>query len=350
MAKRKLMGRRVELADQQEDLFAPSVVSPEMPSAAPFSETERTKKTTQSKKKGEPERVEATQTAPPGVWLRATALEQRPIHNYEIYPCRCDDDVTDDEFARLPQTRRDAYRKEGIRPKRCAPWRARGVPEDAPGAWRSKCPCWGRQRDVRLPDGCCAFMDVNPAYPAKRWSALDGALSVVSSTGGTEATLADPGDGLDGRGDGEPQDGPSGPLYATESAETPDFRPGGSKGGLKVAQAIVSDPDARFFDGLGLPIEVESRPVRADWSSASVQCDCRTPWDGKKKTGYHAMCCHRNFKSLSVAELHQRSWIEPCRDPAIIADVDTGRPLMRLSVDTESGLSVWGIAYVIEEV
>jgi hypothetical protein len=393
------MGRIIDVGDDQHGLFAASVVSTPEAKAA-FSETERTRPKTKTHGKAStragkasatglsgPHGVETGSAVPPdpgnapggaqpvsgttarrvpaGAWIAATLRrwetdgpDAPPVLTTDVYPCRCDDDVTDDEFAKLPQARRDAYRKEGIRPKRCNPWQVRGaVGPDGGPVWRSKCPCWGRQRDDRLPDGCCAFMDPNPAH-GPRWSPMTAAASVVSITGGTEAAvdadlIADPAPDADVTEAAYTAavQAAAQPLSATETPE-------------RAGDGVTGRPrgDARFYDALGLPLEVAATPVPASWSALDVTCECRTPWGaartwseheserkGRKgagsRSGYHCPQCHRNFKSYALAEGHQRAWTEPCRDPAVLADFMTGRPLYRLSVDVDSGLTVWGLSY-----
>lgn len=151
----------------------------------------------------------------------------------------------------------------------------------------SRCPCWGDKRDGK-PGGCCVHHSANPRYA------------------------------------------PPPPPRGVDDLDVADYvewdRPA----------AKPVDIEELWFDP-----EVEFAPFIPRWTRAEMTCECPTPWDASKAVkGWHCCDCHGHFSSYSVGEQHRKRWTEPCRDPAGICDVDTGRPLMR-----QAGVDVWSLAY-----
>jgi hypothetical protein len=172
----------------------------------------------------------------------------------ELYPCLCD------------QTKAEAYERVGIDDPACW-WRDK----KRPGRLASRCPCWGRARDDRLPRDCCSRHDANPTY-------LVEVPAVEAATG------------------------------STSTGEAPEHT---------VARTAAGSTT-------GTPLAYTRR-----YTPEQVTCDCRTPWDGSKvATGIHCVQCHQNWKSASVMAVHQRWVTDHCRAPQSIVDCDTGRPLL----------------------
>lgn len=45
--------------------------------------------------------------------------------------------------------------------------------------------------------------------------------------------------------------------------------------------------------------------------------------------GHHCPDCHANFANAGIAELHRRTIRHPCRQPATVLNIITGRPLLQ---------------------
>lgn len=184
----------------------------------------------------------------------------------ELYPCLCD------------RTKAEAYELHGIDDPSCW-WRDR----KRGGRLASRCPCWGRVRDDRLPRGCCSWHEANPAH-----------VEIQPDFMGTPvaSTQADP---------------------AAEVGEAPErATTAGRTGGSSATGATAS--------------------YRRLWPPSEVTCDCKTPWDGSKTAaGIHCVQCHENWKSASVMAVHQRWVTDRCRTPRSIVDYHTGRPLLAAS-------------------
>lgn len=157
-------------------------------------------------------------------------------------------------------------------------------PHKLTGRPTAKCPCWGSKRDGK-PGHCCAHHSANPFYappvPLRGLDDLDVAPLVVW-----------------------------------------------------VPEHVPKDLDELWFDG-----EIEFPEYERRYQPEELTCPCVLPWDGKGAK-WHCCDCHQSFASYGVGEVHRRRWTEPCRDPADIVDIDTGRPLMYQGAD-----GVWGALY-----
>jgi hypothetical protein len=200
----------------------------------------------------------------------------------ELYPCAC-------------QKTRDAAPEwsDG----RCF-WRVKST-----GAWRSRCRCWGRRRDDRLPADCCANHPANPTYLYD----LDGFLTHPDD----EPTPSEPLSPLD----------PSGGT--DEASWEPQYGPGAPAG------PVLALPGGPGYD-------LAAARARAK----AGECPCPTPWDGLKVgLGHHCVTCHTNWKNYSVSVVHRRDFRQPCRRPETIVDCQHGTPVLNARV--VNGFTVW---------
>jgi hypothetical protein len=168
-------------------------------------------------------------------------------------------------------------------------WRKKGT-----GIIASRCPCWGRQRDDRLPEDCCSRHDANPAHLLVHPDAVPDTWT---------------GEGAE----------PAGSVHVLHT-----------RGQSGAAHGEPADPARAAYTRL--------------WDPREVTCPCPTPWDGNKRAigGHHCVSCHTNWANTSTASVHWRRIGEPCRDPESIVDVDTGRPLF-YARDVR-GARVWAFA------
>jgi hypothetical protein len=181
-------------------------------------------------------------------------------------------------------------------------------------------------RDGR-PEGCCAHHDGNPRHLPVGPDGRPLAAPVLA--GMLHATIP-PGRPADWQAPHE------------RVAEDRDARN---------EQRPIEDvaPAAAYADALGIPLDVEPEPYRRRWPAAEITCTCPTPWDhlvtkdgkpAEKGIGYHAVCCHTNWRNASIAAMHKRSILDPCRPPQSIVDIETGVRVLRAR--DEGGYLVWG--------
>lgn len=291
----------------------------------------------------------------------------------ELYPCRCDG---------RPSWADSCWYRDKITRKMI-----------------SRCDCSSRERDTRLPEGCCAWEDWNPLYATESVSGSPGYASGGESGPGAivapawveeigSGAPADRGLANDGRWAVLDEVPPFGDEPDTWEAK--DLSPGVSRdvmGGMVGAAvgAIVASqprlgaprpPHDAWTEAAGAttdprPDNAVPRPPRADasadeaagamfgvepnyapprppyvrrWTAEELHCPCKTPWDGAKSTkGYHCPQCHTNWTNVATAEQHQRRLAGPCRAPGTVVDTMTGRRL--LAARAVGGLEVWGVSY-----
>lgn len=202
-----------------------------------------------------------------GLWIAAGTPGCQP------YPCRCQ------------QTRDGAplwVIKQGQ--ARCY-WQKRGQEDTPGGGYRSRCPCWGGNREGK-PGDCCAHHSANPFYAA------------VVVTGS-----ADP------------------DVPAVEVPEPLD---------VDMPPTLDDEPDESAFDW---PDEIREPFIRR-WPVEELHCDCATPFDNDKRSvAFHCTSCHENWANVQTSAVHRRRWTEPCRDPRRVRDCVTGRPLLYADAD-----------------
>lgn len=228
---------------------------------------------------------------PPGHWVAASKLEHRLVIGGpgELYPCRCADLDPDP-----PAFVADQYPPGQV--PRCRPWVSKKGKDF--GLTLSRCPCWGRLRDERLPDTCCARHEHNPWYlGAAEVAALKHAAIVAEYARSAS------------------------PATVFEDVELPDD------------------------DTPGAPVR---EPYRRRWLADQLTCLCPTPWDHvvdkngrplERGAGYHCVGCHTNWVNYATATAHRRALAGPCLPPADIRDCETGRRL--LYAQDVGGFEVW---------
>ncbi len=223
-----------------------------------------------------------------GMWIAANSPSCLP------YPCMCAQTK-----ANAPEWGRD----------RCW-WVVK-----ATGRTTSRCPCWGRERDGR-PGGCCAHHSANPRYAAP----------IIEPVPLIEFEM------------------PAAPAGWHAPHERADWEP----------DEDVTDRPARVDAGLldwshlNVPThdpEIEYPVYVRRWTHAELHCDCPEPatWP-KTSVTVHCTNCHTHWANPGTFAQHRRLWWEPCRAPADIRDVDTGRPLLRQGAD-----GIWSAAYPTAE-
>lgn len=232
---------------------------------------------------------------PPGHWIVASKLEGRLVVGppAEIYPCRCADyDTSPPAFVA------EQYPPGQV--PRCRPWVSKKGRSF--GLTVSRCPCWGRQRDERLPGTCCSWHEHNPTY-----------LPALDALALREAAIA-----VAGGKTPPPEAGTHPAVMFEDDAE--------------------SVPDEQAWAEMRPAAPVE--PHRRRWTAEELTCPCPTPWDGlKTKLGYHCMGCHTNWVNYMTATPHRRTLAGPCRPPESIRDCETGRAL--LHTRDVGGFLVW---------
>lgn len=200
------------------------------------------------------------------------------IETCALYPCLCG------------QTRQQAYEDHGIEDAACW-WRDK----KRAGRLASRCPCWGRTRDDRLPQNCCSRHEANPAYVVEH----------------LEAGIR----------------GPVAPGFPTGSADA--------------SEAPARETSAR---SAGNGATGQDTGYTRLWPPDQSTCPCPTPWDNQKTVGgYHCPNCHANFANVATAMAHQPTVLHPCKPPESIVDCDTGRPL--LYARDVRGAIVWAFAW-----
>lgn len=207
------------------------------------------------------------------------------VKSCEPYPCFC------------AQTRRDA--PDFVAEPQCW-WRKRGT-----GRLASRCPCWGRKTHPGLPRDCCGWHEANPQYLDLHPDAVPGAPDPATASVAADRRL-------------------------------------GEIGLREPAPAALKTVDGANKDGQPGP---RSYPTpRRRWQPDEITCPCETPWDNEKRiTGYHCVACHTNWRTVATAMVHQRSVLQPCRDPESIVDPDTGRRALRVRI--VNGHTVWDFAW-----
>lgn len=211
------------------------------------------------------------QTVP---WLIASkAIGEEVWPDGSLYPCMCEQEDPDPpwwKIERAERTRTKIYL--------CSPYLAKK------GHWAGKvtnrCGCWGRRRDDRLPEGCCAWHDDNPAY------------GVTTSLG-------------------------------IETLQRAKPRP----------VEEVTLPEA--------PVPERTGVYRRKFAKTECTCTCPTPWDeitNPMQVGYHCVSCHTHWRSWAASVVHQRH-LGPCKDPRSAKNVD-GAPIARARMD--GPFLIWG--------
>lgn len=234
---------------------------------------------------------------PPGHWVVASKLEGRLVVGppAEAYPCRCAD------FDPSPPAFIAEQYPPGQVPN-CRPWVSRKGRSF--GLTVSRCPCWGRVRDERLPATCCSWHDHNPTYLP-----LEDALALRETAIAAAGGKAPPGDAWARKAPAEVFDD--------------DLEPA---------------PDEPTWAAMRPAAPLE--PYRRRWKPEELTCGCPTPWDGQStKLGYHCMGCHVNWINYMTAAAHRRELRGPCRSPESIRDCETGRQL--LHARDVGGFLVW---------
>lgn len=211
------------------------------------------------------------------------------------------------------------------------------------------CPCKNRRPEPHLPAAqCCAMGEAN----RRRWTQVDitsAAPEAPGASGGTPYPLG----GMIGvqareedrsRGDvagWAPTH--EGPLFDEDGfvvwpddegdgdfAPVPDDQP---------TDHVHSEPTRRARPAPAPAVRGE--PYARRWAAEEVTCPCETPWDNEKRPGgLHCTNCHTNWKGAAVMAMHQRRVTDPCRPPASLVDVATGRPVV--VARRQGGFVIWG--------
>lgn len=242
---------------------------------------------------------------PPGHWIAASHAAGHLVacEPGAAYPCRCEDVDPDP-----PQWKRERAARSGENTVlRCDPYL--GKRGKWAGRWNNMCPCWGQSPEGK-PQGCCAYHPHNPRNTGYALLGLDG-------------------------------------EHVRLPGQTVEVLPGERKDRRRVVDIEGVDPE--YAISLGLPVDIEPEPYVRRWAHAELHCACRTPWDhmvdakGKpleRGIGFHASCCHTNWRNSAVAAMHKRSITDPCRPPESIVDVERGVPVLRAR--NELGFTIWG--------
>jgi len=154
-----------------------------------------------------------------------------------------------------------------------------------------RCPCWGRLPEPHLPRACCTWHPNNPWRVASQRRMSDLTQNTQSSR-----------------------------LDAVESTRPAPPRDG------RQSQTLPSVP---WNKPATIPAPSEPDPDEPDVAPREPDCRCPTPWDGKPTAkGVHCPVCHLNFASAMACGLHRPDPLRPCRNPRLVVDVDTGKPLL----------------------
>lgn len=201
-------------------------------------------------------------------------------------PCRCAETLS--------------KRPEWVAEPRCW-WRNKA------GKLTSYCPCWGDRRDGK-PDGCCSHHLASPRY--------------LTDTEAAYLALMDP------------------DRAAEQMAEVPD---------TPANWHAPHDREPLWLEE-ERPWEAERprhEPYTPRWTHAEMHC--RHSADMLPK-GVHCPSCCVTYGSEIAAHMHRTSWLQPCRDPATVLDVDTGAALLIRGadgvwrVDWAANLPLWQAA------
>jgi hypothetical protein len=227
----------------------------------------------------------------------------------ELYPCRCDLEDPDPALWKVERARRSHDPRIYL----CDPYQKKGSAE-----WRNRCFCWGRLRDDRLPEGCCAYSAHSPRYSVT----VEGVRLASDETPGPEESA--PGRAPQVHAEVEPGD---------------DQMSVSQDGGLEIGQV--------YADETGDHVVIRM-PYIPRWTAAERTCECKTPWDAEKRvSGWHCTGCCTNWRNLGVGMGHLRrlpGGRTQCRDPRDMVDVGpgptTGAPVVRMRM--EGMHVVWG--------